>query len=156
MDSKDKGIHIGYSTEEASAIAFTYSDSIIIYWNPVHIYETLKKLVASLLDNSFINFKTAVSELLDTLAHEFVHLDEGRCSGTHNQSFYRKQQTIIAEFFTHSISGDTDKKAFTFENLFEEYKAWAIKHISAATSLDAMEFVQQQLEPTLEISAPTI
>jgi hypothetical protein len=134
----DKAIEFGFSLKHLSATAYTYFNSLKIYWNPLVVGNGLH-LVKPTYNNGLAieraSFANIVSRITFVVSHELIHINDKPCTGTHNRAFKLRQRDILLKGLLK-----LDVTA-----LHESYKEFHNESLAGYLPLDAVGFMRMQL-----------
>ena len=136
----NKAIDFYFSTNHGSALAYTYPGVNIIYWNPISLFETpyVQLLLKSSCSTAPI-FKKALEQLIETLSHELVHIEEQTShSGTHNHTFYIRQRELLIEGLSKLNTQD----------LYDFYVGFFNEKMKNKQFLSACDFIKTCIPPS--------
>jgi|GEM_PF-4058075 len=124
-------ISTAYSTKAANANAYTRRQENFIYWNPIHIERIVVQLNDAFAKDDFSLFEKALKKMVFTLTHEYVHVHETPCSGTHEHKFFKNQRAVYLQSYEMLSAND----------LFNEFKIY-YNNTKDQAAVSAVEFIK--------------
>jgi hypothetical protein len=134
----DKSIEFGFSLKHLSATAYTYFNSLKVYWNPLIIGNSLYLVNQAhqnglILDRAY--FARIFSRITATVSHELIHINDKPCTGTHNRAFKIRQRDLLLKGLLK----------LDVSTLYESYKKFHLEFLASSLPLDAIGFMRMQL-----------